>query len=310
MKHRAVSGTVSRKVSPARERGRTHLAVATLLLPSLVLLLVFIYLPALQNVWYSVFEWSAISTTSKYVGLANFAELFSNRLFWFSIVNNVWYAVISVAVQVFIALALAAILEAGLFSRTVSSIFRVIVFIPSILPVTAVGALWKMLLAPDLGLINQGMTAIGLDDYTHAWLGEESTAAFAIMGVSQWQWTGYIMVLFIVAIRAIPRDYYEAMSIDGGGRIRQFWHITVPGVRETTLVMIMITIFGAFQVFDIVWVMTRGGPNNASQVLGTLMYRAAFRDDTVGIASAIAVVIFVITFALGVVQIKLQREEE
>ena len=132
---------------------------------------------------------------------------------------------------------------------------------------------------------------------------------FAVIMVSQWQWTGYMIVLFMVAIQAIPSDLYEALRMEGANRLQQFFYITVPGVRESTLILAVITIFGAFKVFDIVWVMTAGGPNNASEVLGTHMYRSAFRNDVSGYAAAVATVIFFITLAVGIVQIRLQRQD-
>jgi len=116
------------------------------------------------------------------------------------------------------------------------------------------------------------------------------------------------MALFMVAIEAIPRDLYEALAMEGAGRIQQFRYITIAGVRESTLILTVITIFGAFKVFDIVWVMTAGGPNHASEVLGTHMYRSAFRDDVAGYAAAVATIIFLITLAIGAMQIKLQRD--
>ena len=279
-----------------------------LLAPALLLLGTFVYLPILANVRYSLHQWSSLSPTWTFVGLDNYRTLFADPIFWRSLTNNLTYAVVSLVVQVGLSLVLAAILEAGQFSRRLSSFFRVSLFIPSILPITVVGFLWTLLYQPSLGLIAQFLDAIGLGDYARAWLGEEQTALLAVVAVSQWQWTGYIAVLFIVAIRAIPRELYEAAALDGAGRIRQFWYVTVPGVRETTLLMACITIFGAIKVFDIVWVMTAGGPNNASEVLGTYMYRSAFRNDLVGYAAAVAVVIFVLTSAFGLLQIKLQRE--
>jgi raffinose/stachyose/melibiose transport system permease protein len=279
-----------------------------LLAPALLLLGTFVYLPILENVRYSFHQWSSLSPTWTFVGLENYRTLFADPIFWRALSNNLTYAVLSVVVQVGLSLVLAAILEAGLFSRRLSSFFRVSLFIPSILPITVVGFLWTLLYQPSLGLLAQALEAIGLGDLSRAWLGEEETALLAVVAVSQWQWTGYIAVLFVVAIRAIPRELYEAAALDGAGRIRQFWHVTVPGVRETTLLMACITIFGAIKVFDIVWVMTAGGPNNASEVLGTYMYRSAFRNDLVGYAAAVAVVIFVLTSAFGLVQIKLQRE--
>jgi raffinose/stachyose/melibiose transport system permease protein len=290
-------------------RDRTQALTPYLLLaPALLLLGTFVYLPILANVRYSLHQWSSLSPTWTFVGLDNYRTLFADPIFWRSLTNNLTYAVVSLVVQVGLSLVLAAILEAGLFSRRLSSFFRVSLFIPSILPITVVGFLWTLLYQPSLGLIAQFLDAIGLGDYARAWLGEEQTALLAVVAVSQWQWTGYIAVLFIVAIRAIPRELYEAAALDGAGRIRQFWYVTVPGVRETTLLMACITVFGAIKVFDIVWVMTAGGPNNASEVLGTYMYRSAFRNDLVGYAAAVAVVIFVLTSAFGLLQIKLQRE--
>ena len=123
--------------------------------------------------------------------------------------------------------------------------------------------------------------------------------------LSQWQWTGYIMILFVVAIQAIPHELYEAARIDGANGVQQFFHITVPGVRQTFLVMSTITVIGAFQVFDIVWVMTAGGPNHASETLGNYLYRVGFRNDEMGYASALATVMFAITFVLSFVQLRL-----
>jgi len=277
-------------------------------LPALALLAVFVYGPAVENVGYSLYSWSSMSAAKRFVGLANYHELLANPIFWRSLLNNTIYAVVSVFFQVGVALVLAAILQAGLFGPLMRSLFRTTLFLPSILPVTVVGLLWQLIYQPSIGLVDQVLSATGLDALSHVWLGEEQTALISIVMVSQWQWTGYMMALFMVAIEAIPRDLYEALAMEGAGRIQQFRYITIAGVRESTLILTVITIFGAFKVFDIVWVMTAGGPNHASEVLGTHMYRSAFRDDVAGYASAVATVIFLITLAIGAMQIKLQRD--
>jgi raffinose/stachyose/melibiose transport system permease protein len=289
----------------SRQRLIPYLFVA----PSLILLAVFVYGPAAENIYYSLYSWSSMSATRRFVGLANYAELFRNPIFWTSLFNNVIYAVVSVFFQVFVALALAAVLQAGVFGPLLRNIFRTTLFLPSILPVTVVGLLWQLIYQPTIGLVDQLLFSTGLETLSRIWLGEEQTALISIVMVSQWQWTGYMMALFMVAIQAIPRDLYEALSMEGASRIQQFRYITVPGVRESTLILTVITIFGAFKVFDIVWVMTAGGPNHASEVLGTHMYRSAFRDDVAGYASTVATVIFVITLAIGAIQIKLQRDQ-
>jgi raffinose/stachyose/melibiose transport system permease protein len=142
-----------------------------LLAPALLLLGTFVYLPILENVRYSFHQWSSLSPTWTFVGLDNYRTLFADPIFWRALSNNLTYAVLSVVVQVGLSLVLAAILEAGLFSRRLSSFFRVSLFIPSILPITVVGFLWTLLYQPSLGLIAQFLDAIGLGDYTRAWLG-------------------------------------------------------------------------------------------------------------------------------------------
>lgn len=279
-----------------------------LLAPAVLLLGVFVYLPIIENARYSLHQWSSLSPTWRFVGLDNYAALLSDPIFWRALANNATYAVISLAVQVAFGLVLAAILEAGIMSDRLSSFFRISLFLPSILPITVIGLLWTLLYQPGVGLFAQALEAVGLSSLVRAWLGEEHTALLAVVLVSQWQWTGYVAVLFIVAIRTIPRELYEAADLDGAGKLRQFFHVTVPSVREMTLVMASITIFGAVKVFDIVWVMTGGGPNSASETLGTYMYRSAFRNDVVGYAAAIAIVMFALSFMFGLVQIRLQRD--
>ncbi|MCG8510378.1 MAG: sugar ABC transporter permease [Rhodospirillales bacterium] len=278
------------------------------LAPSLLLLVVFVYGPALENIVYSFFSWSSMNPDWRYVGFENYWHLFSNHIFWAALANNTLYAVVSVAIQVFVALCIAAVLDARVFRPRLVYLFRTAFFLPSILPVTVVGLLWQLIYQPSIGLIDQLLFATGLDNLSRVWLGEEQTVMLAVIMVSQWQWTGYMVALFMVSIAAIPRDLYEALEMEGASRLQQFRYITVPSVRESTLILTVITIFGAFKVFDIVWVMTAGGPNHASEVLGTHMYRSAFRDDIAGYASAVATVIFFITICVGMVQLKMQRD--
>lgn len=277
------------------------------LLPAIVLLMVFVYVPVAENFRYSLYKWGSFNPNWLFVGLGNYLELFRDPIFYKSLVNNAVYAVISVAFQVFFALVLASMLEQARFASPWKWFFRTALFLPSVLPITVVGFMWQLLYQPAVGLFDQLLHAIGLGQFVHAWLGEEKTSLISVVMVSQWQWTGYIMVLFIVAIQAIPGEIFESMRMDGATRWQQFWYATVPGVQDTTLVMLVITVLGAFKVFDIIWVMTVGGPNHSSEVLGSYMYQSAFRNDVVGYASTIATVIFLITLVLSILQIRLQR---
>lgn len=280
------------------------------LLPAILIMLVFVYYPVVVNFYYSLFDWSAIDPNWKYVGLKNYIDLFSDQLIPLSIRNNILYAGISVIFQVGLALVLAALLESRLIRPRWGTIFRNALFMPSVLAITVVALTWQLIYRPDTGLINQALRAFNLDFLTRTWLGEEGTAIYAIIAVSQWQWVGYCMVLFIVAIQAIPEELYESARMDGAGPIQQFVSITVPLVRETILVLTTVTVIGGFKVFDIIWVMTAGGPNNASHTLGSYLYRVGFRNDEMGYASAIASLLFVITFVLTVIQLRIGRSGE
>jgi raffinose/stachyose/melibiose transport system permease protein len=277
------------------------------LLPAVVVMAIFVYYPIVENFHLSLFRWSSIDPNLKFIGFDNYLRLFSDPLIALSLRNNVFYALISVLFQVFIALILAYLLESKLIRPRWSTTFRNILFIPSVLAVSVVGLTWNLIYRPDTGLINQALRAIGLGSLTHTWLGEEGTSIFAVIGVSQWQWVGYCMILFIVAIQAIPDELFESARIDGASQWKQFIHVAVPMVRETILVLTTITVIGGFKVFDIVYVMTGGGPNHASDVLGNYLYRTGFRNDEMGYASAIATLLFIITFLLTIIQLRLGR---
>lgn len=280
------------------------------LLPAVVVMLIFVYLPVLQNFYYSLFRWSAIDPNMKFIGFDNYVRLFGDKYIYLSLRNNVYYAIISVIFQVFGALILAYLLESKIIRPLWGNVFRNILFMPAVLAITVIGLTWYLIYRPDTGLINQTLRLLNLDAWTHTWLGESKTAIFSVIAVSQWQWVGYCMMLFIVAIQSIPDELFESARIDGAKPWQQFWLIAVPLVRETTLVLATITVIGAFKVFDIVYVMTGGGPNHASDVLGNYLYRVGFRNDEMGYSAAIASLLFIITFALTFVQLKIGRSGE
>ncbi|MFN8518717.1 MAG: sugar ABC transporter permease [Chloroflexota bacterium] len=273
--------------------------------PAVVLLAVFVYYPVLENLRLSLFR-SSPFTKETFVGLDNYRQLVADPVAWGALFNNVAYAVVSVVCQVFGGLVLAAVLEELVRGR-LKGILRTIYFIPAVLSLTVVGLLFTFVYNPQIGLVNGLLDALGLDGLKHSWLGESATAIWSIIAMSQWQNVGYLMVLFIVAMQRIPRDLYESAYLDGASRVAAFRHVTVPLVRQMTLLATIITISGAFLVLNEVWVMTAGGPNNASHTLASWLYKSAFFNDQFGYASAIAVVIFLITMTAAIVQLFLAR---
>ncbi|MDQ0802140.1 sugar ABC transporter permease [Arthrobacter sp. SLBN-112] len=277
------------------------------LIPALAVLAVFVYWPLLQNVAFSFLKWNIYSGSQSFVGADNYVELASDPVFLKALANNTWYAAISIVCQVFGALLLAAIVE-SVRSERMRRAFRSIYFIPSAISLTVAGLLFYFIYQPQSGLLNAFLANLGLGQYAQAWLGHENTSIFAVAAMSQWQGFGYSVLLFSVALQRIPVELYEAAAIDGIGPVRQFFSISMPLVREMTGLMMIVTVSGAFQVFNEVMVMTSGGPNNSSQVLGTWLYHAGFVTNNFGYASAIGVAVFLITLALAALQLWVSRK--
>ncbi|AIW38706.1 sugar ABC transporter permease [Bacillus velezensis] len=272
------------------------------LAPALIFLL-FVYIPIIENVFFSLFEWSSFQPEKTFIGLKNYIDLFHDPVFFTALRNNVLYAVISLICQVGGGLILAAVLEDKLL-RKWSPFFRTVFFLPVVISMTVIALLFDFIYNPEIGLLNQLLEAVGLDELTRAWLGDENTAMLSVIFVSQWQSVGYIAMLYIVSIQSIPAELYESAQLDGAGKIQQFFHITVPQTKEMSFVAVVMTLTGAFTVFNEPYILTGGGPGNASEVLSTFLYKSAFTKDMMGYASAIATVVLLLTLALSLIQMK------
>jgi raffinose/stachyose/melibiose transport system permease protein len=281
-----------------------HVPAMMYAVPAVALLALFVYYPVIDNFRLSLFQWSAYTPKQTWVGLGNYTTLAGDPVFWRALLNNVFYAVTSVVLQVGFGLLLAGIVEEFVVARW-RSFFRIVYFIPVTISITIIGLLFLFLYSPQIGLLDQFLIAIGHPELARAWLGDEGTAIWGIIAMSQWQSTGEVMVLFIVAMQKIPREYYESAYLDGASKFQAFRHITVPMVRDMTTILMIITISGAFLVFNEIMATTAGGPNNASQVLSTWLYFSAFFNDKMGYAAAIASVIFIITFVTSMGQLLL-----
>ncbi len=282
------------------------------MLPALILLTAFVFLPIVLNFIYALFRWSSFSTQWDFVGLANFARLLSDETVWVAFKNNLWYAVLSLIFQVGGSMLIAALLEEKWMRRS-QPFFRTVYFLPSMISLTVVGILWQTIYSPVFGIVNPLLEKLGLGMLATDWLGNTRTAIFAVIAVSQWQYFGYTMVLSLVAMQGVPGDLYESAIIDGAGPFQRFIHITIPNIKEIILINCMTTIIGAFQVFDEIYIMTGGGPGRSSEVLGSYLFRTGFRNDEMGYASAIATMVFFVTFVFSVIQMRISgtgRREE
>jgi ABC-type sugar transport systems, permease components len=273
------------------------------LAPAMAAILVFLYLPIILNFMNSLYKWGAVSTEVTYVGGKYYQQLLEDETIRIALKNNLVFAVMSVVCQIGLSLVIAAVLESR-FLRRWQSVFRTVYFIPSLLMVTVTGITFKMLYSPSIGLINPILEKLGADTSGIDILGNAKSAIFGVAAASQWQYIGYTVVLFIVAMQSISEDIYEAAEIDGAGAIQKFFRITVPMMKDTIMINMIIVVTGAVRVYDEVYVMTNGGPGRATQTLATYLYQVGFKNDQMGYASAIAFFVFILTFVLGLFQMK------
>jgi raffinose/stachyose/melibiose transport system permease protein len=278
-----------------------------MLLPAVVCFVVFIAYPLLNTVRWSFFDASLTNPVRRFVGVGNYLELFRDPVFWISLRNNIIILVGSVIFQVGIGLLLAAVFDRSV--RRGSTLFRTLIFTPVVMSSVAVGLVWQMLLNPQLGVINPIFKSLGIPPPSLGWLGDPTLAIYGVLLVACWQYTGYMMVLLLAGIQSVPGELYEAAILDGASERQSFWYITLPGIRNVLITATLITMIGAFKVFDLVYILTGGGPANASQVLGTYLYNQAFTQARMGYACAIAVVLLLFAMSLSVVQLRLGRGE-
>ena len=274
------------------------------------MVLVFVYIPVIANCVYSFFRLSSYSAGMKFVGLDNYIRFFHNESLGIMLRNNLLYCVISLIVQVGFGTVIALLLESKLASSRFRNAFRNIYYIPALISLTAVGLMFTFIYEPNLGLLNSAFKALGLTSMTQSWLGDSKIAIYCIIAMSQWQYTGYITLLMVVAFQNVSPDYIEAASIDGAGSVRRAISVVLPLAKEQLLVCSIITVIGAFKLFTEVYSTTAGGPGNSTQVLGLFLYQNAFLHDDLGMAAVTGVFIFVITMVLSVIQLKVSRSGE
>jgi raffinose/stachyose/melibiose transport system permease protein len=262
-----------------------------LCLPALSVFTVFLVGPAAVAFGLSLFEWDGFSPDMEFVGLDNYEALFASDEFWRSVKVNVIVAGATLALQLPLALLLATLLSSR---RRSSALYRGALFTPQVLSIAAVGLIWTLVFDPYQGMLNRVLGAIGLDSLERPWLGETATALPAVILTSTWFYFGFHMVLFLAGMASIPRDLYEAARLDTNSPFHLFRYVTLPLLREVLLISFVLIISGAFgHLIGLFAVMTNGGPEQSTQLLGLLATDSAFRGAQYGYASAITVVMLV-----------------
>lgn len=286
-----------------RRQRREWLTALVMLAPSLVFLAAFTYWPILRSAAYGFFDVQLGSTDIYFVGWENYQRLWHDELFWQSLRNTVVYMVVTVPTSIGLALLLAVALDRGLRG---TALYRSTFFYPVMIPSVAAGMVWVFLYAPGYGPINALMAWLGLPKLE--WLYDPRWALPAIIFMSIWKYAGYFMLILLAALQLVPRDLYEAARLDGVSGFRQLVHITVPLISPTLYFVVVIGVLHSYQIFDYVFVMTQGGPADATNVLTFYIYQNAFQFQDIGTASAIANILLLVVGALiAVVALTLGR---
>ncbi len=274
--------------------------------PALILYVVFKLLPLIAGLYLSALRWNGIDP-AQFVGFQNYLDFFNDPLVLTALMNNTLYAIGTVSGKIVLSLLLALLLNQALKGR---SFYRTALFMPVVISFVVVSILWAWLYNPQFGLVNQLLTSLGLKFLILDWLGSPKVALGSLMIVDIWKWYGFHMVIFIAGLQAIPNELYEASSIDGASRWDNFVHITLPLLRPIMLVNVMVSLMGGFNVFDIPYVMTEGGPANSTLVMALHIYIRGFKYYKFGYAAAMNYILLVIVTLVSAVQMRLMSGDD
>jgi ABC-type sugar transport system permease subunit len=274
-------------------------------LPALLVYLVFFGLPFLATMWLSLTDWSGVGWPH-FSGLANYARLLGDGAMWAAMGNNLIWVVLGTAVPVVVGLVLAVMLWSG---PRGSMAYRTIYFLPVILSPVVIGVIWAWIYNPLFGLLNTGLRTVGLGGLAIGWLGEPETALYAVLATAIWSYFGFCIVVLFAGLQKVDPELVAASRIDGANARQRFSNVIVPQIRPVLTMVIVYTVIGGFNVFDVVWVMTQGGPNNATEVIATYTYEVAFRANEYGYGATLSVVMSAVALVAAWVAMRLRQGE-
>ncbi len=278
-----------------KKRNKHFLAIFLFIAPALLVYSIYVIYPIISTLNFSFYEWNGLNEAT-FIGLENYARLFNDAIFWTALKNNAWVVLASVLVQIPLGLLMALLLFSPI--RGIR-FFNSIYFFPFLMSTVAIGILWGFMYDPINGTINQLIQLFGFENV--AWLSQENTAMFAVLFVIVWQFAPFYMILFKSAIVGISEELYEAAKIDGANGLQNFIHITLPLLMPTIVSSSILAVVGSLKSFDMFYIMTGGGPNHGTEILGTYMYKQAFINFNMGYGSTIAFIMFLVALVVTVI---------
>lgn len=264
------------------------------LLPALVVYAVFVFVPVIWSTYYGFFDWSGIGEAT-FIGFNNYVEIFRDPVFWTALKNNIIFILASVFGQLPIALLVAILVvkKSGMLSRFI----RTAVFMPMVLSTVVIGMIWQYIYHPQIGILNFLLEKVGLESWQLVWLSEEY-GIYSLIPPLIWSFVGLYLIIFIAALQNIPGEIHDAAELDGATGARKLLSVTLPMIKGTIMVAVVLCISGSLKSFDLVYIMTRGGPAHATELLATYMYNSTFTSYRYGFGSAISTTIVVLSLVL------------
>ena len=296
-----------KRVSGTARRLQDTLLISLFLLPALILFLLFVIYPIFRSIYFSLFDWNGLGPAVDFVGLQNFKDILTDRVFLKALRNAVLIIVFSVGAQLPLALALAVMVGRNLPGR---GLFRTIFFMPYILSEINVAIMWMLLYNPDpdRGLLNAIVVAFGGSPI--GWLSNTNLVMLSIFIALTWKYFGFHMLLYLAGLQNIPQELEEAAHIDGATSFQNFFYITLPLLGSTIRTSVYLSVLGSIQQFILIWIMTKGGPVNASETLATYMYRFGFVRFQLGYGSAVAIYMFILCLIFSLIYQRLTRQPD
>jgi len=275
--------------------------------PALLVLAGFIIYPALYSLLLSFYEWNGFTPEwGPFVGLDNYIQLARDEIFWRAAVNSIVFVLVRTPAEVAIAFGLALLLNREMRGR---SLLRTLFFVPVVMSLIVVTLIFQRVLEPNAGFLNVFLRSVGLDALAHPWLADPATALPVVIFVSVWKNVGFSLVILLAGLQGLPHEVIEAARVDGADRRQLTFQVVVPLMKPIIAIATVLSVIGGLKVFDLIYIMTRGGPSYATEVFATMLYREAFDLNEMGVASAIAVIMVLVIMGTSRLQTFLLRED-
>ena len=276
-------------------------------LPAFLLYAVFMVYPFFYSIYLSFTDWNGAEPVKDFVGLRNYRNLFRDDLLWTALGHNLIWVVIGTIGPMAIGLLLAVLLWRRPRGFT---LFRTVYFMPQVLSPVVIAIAWGWIYNPVFGILNVALDRVGLEGVSRGWLGDPDFALYAVLVAAIWAETGFVFVVFLAGLQNVSRDLLEAATLDGANAWQRFWNVTIPQLANVVNVVTALLLIGGFSVFDIIFVMTAGGPANATEVIATYTYTEAFTQNRVGYSATLSLIMTVISLIASVVFIRLRERGE